>query len=162
LQEFPQAPFQRIGRHQVAHAAPPTPGREDAQGQVEAARDAAAAHRLDTRVGNIEPHGQAARTREELAIDRARAREQAARVVVIRRAARSEQARGAFDGLRVLANLLRDIRLEQRLERGEREAQRQRFAQPAQRAAVELPEQARVQTREDPRAVQRAIGFTAR
>ena len=162
LEQLAQAPLQRVGRHQVAQAAPLPPGREHAQGQVEAARDAAAAQRLDARVGNIELQRQSARAGEESAIDLARLLEQAARVAVVRRAARGEQARGAVDGLRVLADLLGDIGFEQRLEGGERKAQRQRLAQPAQRAAVELPEQARVQAREDPRAVQRASGFTAR
>ena len=107
-------------------------------------------------------HRQAARAREELAIDLARLREQAAGVLVARRAAGREQPGGAVDRLRVLADFLGDVRLEQRLERREREAQRQRLAQPAQRTAVELPEQPRVQARENARAVQRACGFTAR
>jgi hypothetical protein len=141
---------------------PLAPGRKDPQRKVEAARDALAPQGLDARIGNVELHGQAARAREELAIDLARLREQAAGVVVARRAPGGKQPGGAVDRLRVLADFLGDVRREQRFERRERKAQRQRLAQPAQRAAVELPEQPRVQARENARAVQRACGFTAR
>ena len=162
LEQLPQAAFQRVGRHEVAKPPRIAPPGEDAKRKIEAAPDALAPQRLDSRIRNVELHGQAARAREELAIDLARPREQSARVVVARRAPGGQKPGGAIDRLRVLADLLGDVRLKQRLKCREREAQRQRLAQPAQRAAVELPEQPRVQARENARTVQRGSGFTAR
>jgi hypothetical protein len=145
-------------------AQPPriAPAGEHAQREIETARDAPAPQRLDARIRDVELHRQAARRAEEFAIDGARARKQLGGILVARRAPRLEQRRRAPDHQRVLADFLGEVRLEQRLERREREAQRQRLAQPEQRAAVELPEQPRVEARENPRPVQRSSGFTAR
>jgi len=157
-----QSLFQPLDRQSIAQPLPAVPGSQDPVGEVEPPLDAPAPQRLDARVRNVEAQGQTGGAAEELAVDVARVRKQVVGFLRTGRAAGCQAQRRRVYELRILADFLSDIRFEQGLERCEREAQRQRLAQAAQRAAVELAQQPRVQARENARAVQRACGFTAR
>lgn len=165
-QHVAQALLQLLGRQRIAQPPALAPGGKDPVGQIESLLDAPAAQRLDARVGNLQAQGQARGAVEEFAVDGARLREQALGGGRPGPRTLGERLRRAADRQRVLAGFLGDVLGEQRLDRRQRQPQRQRRAQPRGRALTEFPEQPAVQPGECLFAVQpgagSAAGFTAR
>jgi hypothetical protein len=156
LQYFEQPALELAVGERLAQPASVPPRVEYSPGGVQSELDAPQAQRLDPVVGDLDAHRESADAREELAVDLPRRGEDFARRPGGRRFGR------APDHQRVLAHFLGHVLGEKRLERRQREAQRQRPAQLFDRAPAEFAQQPAVQRGERPFPVQAECGFTAR
>jgi hypothetical protein len=143
-------------RERLAQALVLPPCAENAARGVQSELDAPQPQRLDPVVGNPDARRDAADAREKLAVDLPRGGED------LPRRARRRRLRRALDHQGVLARFLGDVLGEERLERRQREAQRQGRAQLGDGEPAEFAQQPAVQRGECPFAVQACGGFTAR
>jgi len=150
-----------LGGESLAHAAAPPPLLEYPISRVQTQRHALQAQRLDAFIADVDAHRESPGAREELPVDLARGGEQLACSPGPRRRARRECLGSAPDHQGVLACFLLHVLGEERLEGGQRQAQRQRAAQITDRTAAEFLQQPPVQRRECCFAIQTG-GLTAR
>ena len=129
---------------------------QNTSGSVQTKLDASKPQRLDAAVGNFDAHRQTPEPREELFVDLAESRQDFTRGPGGMRFPRAPYHEG------ILAHFLGDILLEEWLEHGQRQAQRQRRAQFVDGAPAECPQQPAVQRGKCLLAIQVGGGFTAR
>jgi len=160
LEQLAQAKREILARQNRSTLLSPAPRIEQAIRKIESKLDPSQPQRLDLVVRNVDPYREAPNPHEKITIGLARRSEELPRSLVRWRDTRAHRNGRATDYAGVLANLFFDVLGEERLERRQRKAQRQRGTRALGGAPAEFAQQPAVQRGECPLAVQ-ARGFTA-